>query len=128
MFAIAAVALGAVMVEKHFTLSRQSDSADSGFSTEPEEFKALVNGIRAIERALGKVEYGPTPSETESFKFRRSLFVVEDIERGERLTADNVRSIRPGQGLAPEFLKQVIGRKAKRPIRKGTPLNWEMID
>jgi N-acetylneuraminate synthase len=125
--AIAAVALGAVMVEKHFTLSRQSDSADSGFSTEPEEFKDLVNGIRAIERALGKVEYGPTPSETESFKFRRSLYIVADVEQGERLTADNVQSIRPGQGLAPKYVGEVIGRKATRTLKKGTPLEWGMI-
>jgi N-acetylneuraminate synthase len=124
---VAAVALGAVMVEKHFTLSRHSDSADSGFSTEPEEFKAMVEDIRMVEMALGKVKYGPNPSEAESLKFRRSLYIVEDVEQGERLTTDNVRSIRPGQGLAPTFLNQVIGRKANRSLKKGTPLEWGMI-
>jgi N-acetylneuraminate synthase len=126
--AIAAVSLGAVMVEKHFTLSRNSASADSGFSTEPDEFKVMVEKIRTIEFALGKVNYGPNPSETESLKFRRSLFVVKDVKEGERFTSDNVRSIRPGQGLAPKHIDEVIGRKTKKMLKKGTPLSWDMIN
>ncbi|PID40426.1 MAG: pseudaminic acid synthase [Proteobacteria bacterium] len=122
--AIAAVALGAMMIEKHFTLSRRNNSADSGFSAEPAEFKAMVESIRTVEMALGKATYGPNPSEAESLKFRRSLYVVADVAQGERLTADNVRSIRPGQGLAPEYMDRIIGKKANQPIKRGTPLAW----
>lgn len=126
--AIAAVALGAVMIEKHFTLSRENGSADSGFSTEPDAFKAMVEKIRGIEMALGSVHYGPNPTESESLKFRRSLFVVEDVLPGERFTNQNVRSIRPGQGLLPKYVDDVIGRKAKKRLEKGTPLAWDLID
>jgi N-acetylneuraminate synthase len=126
--AIAAVALGAVMIEKHFTLSRKNGSADSGFSTEPDEFMAMVKRIRSIELALGAVHYGPGSTESESLTFRRSLFVVEDVMPGERFTNQNVRSIRPSQGLAPKYIDEVIGRKAKKKLEKGMPLAWDMID
>jgi N-acetylneuraminate synthase len=126
--AIAAVALGATMIEKHFTLSRKNGSPDSGFSTEPDEFKAMVERIRTIEMALGSVRYGPSSTENESLKFRRSLFVVEDVLPGERFTNQNVRSIRPGQGLAPKYVDEVIGRKAKKRLERGTPLSWDLID
>jgi pseudaminic acid synthase len=126
--AISAVALGAVMIEKHFTLSRRNGSADSGFSIEPAEFKTMVEKIRTIEMALGSVNYGPSLTESESLKFRRSLFVVEDVLPGERFTDENVRSIRPGQGLAPKYVDDVIGRKAKKRLERGTPLSWDMID
>jgi N-acetylneuraminate synthase len=126
--AIAAVALGAVMIEKHFTLSRKNGSADSGFSTEPDEFMAMVERIRSMELALGSVHYGPSSTESESLTFRRSLFVVEDVMPGERFTNQNVRSIRPSQGLAPKYIDEVIGRKAKKKLEKGTPLAWDLID
>ncbi len=125
---VAAVPLGACMIEKHFTISRKNDSADSAFSMEPSEFKSMVEQIRLVEKSLGKVHYGVIDAEAESFTFRRSLFVVKDILKGELLTSDNVRSIRPGHGLHPKYIDDVIGRRAAKTIRKGTPLTWEMVD
>lgn len=122
---IAAVALGACIIEKHFTLCRSEPSADAAFSLEPEEFKTLVKAIRRTEQALGTVHYGASDHETESLGFRRSLFVVADIAAGENLTNDNVRSIRPANGLPPKELKQVLDRRAKYPLAKGTPLRRE---
>lgn len=125
---ICAVALGARMVEKHFTLSRRKfKTPDSFFSIEPKELKELVTNIRIAEKALGKVYYGLTKEERKSKIFRRSLFVVEDVKKGQIFTEDIVRSIRPGKGLPPKFVKQVIGRKATRDIKKGTPLRWDLI-
>jgi sialic acid synthase SpsE len=123
----AAVALGAQIIEKHFTLSRKIKSADSFFSLQPEELKDLVKNIRTIEKALGKISYGLTKEERKSLIFRRSLFAVKDIKKGEVFTLDNVKSIRPSYGLAPKFLKLILGRKAKKDIKKGTPLRWELI-
>lgn len=125
---IAAVALGACIIEKHFTLNRLEASADSAFSLEPAELKSLVQAVRRTEQALGKVHYGASERETESLGFRRSLFVVKDIAAGEKLTADNVRSIRPGGGLPPKEFKQVLGHRAKQFLAKGTPLCWEDLD
>jgi pseudaminic acid synthase len=125
--AMAAVSIGACMIEKHFTLSRNMGSADSAFSMEPLEFRAMVEQIRMVEKSLGKAHYGPVDEETESYKFRRSLFVVKNIAEGESLTPDNVRSIRPGCGLHPKFFGKVIGSRARKSIKKGTPLNWGMI-
>lgn len=124
----AAVALGACMIEKHFTLSRAVPGPDSAFSLEPHEFKAMVEAVRTTERALGRVNYAPTEHEAASRVFRRSLFVVQDVDKGAVLTQDNVRSIRPGNGLPPKHLHDVIGRRAKRDIERGTPLDWELID
>ena len=124
---VAAVALGATIVEKHFTLSRDLGGPDAPFSLEPAEFKAMVEAIRTAEKALGEVAYGPRPDETPSLAFRRSLFVVADVAAGEPLTADNVRSIRPGHGLAPKHLDRVLGRRAARDISRGTPLTWELV-
>jgi pseudaminic acid synthase len=126
--AIAAVALGAVMIEKHFTLSRENGSPDSRFSAEPDEFRMMVDEIRNIEAALGEVKYGPGKSENESYKFRRSLFIVKDINEGELLTGKNIRSIRPGHGLQPKYYGDVIGKRAKKKLIKGTPLSWDLID
>ena len=126
--AVAAVPLGACMIEKHFTLSRENGSVDSAFSMDPSDFKIMVEQIRSVEKALGKVHYGVDDEEAESFRFRRSLFVVEDICEGELLTSGNVRSIRPGHGLSPKYMEDVIGRRASKTIRKGTPLTWEMVD
>ncbi len=122
---VVAVSLGACIVEKHFTLSRSNPSPDSGFSLEPNEFRAMVEAVRTAEKALGSVRYGAGVSE--STQRRRSLFVVKDIKAGELFTEDNVRSIRPGHGLHPRYLKEVLGRTASLDIERGTPLDWSMI-
>jgi pseudaminic acid synthase len=125
---VASVALGASIIEKHFTLSRNNVGPDSTFSLEPEELKALVEAVRAAEEALGSVSYGTTEHEKASRVFRKSLFAVEDIRAGEVITEENVRSIRPGYGLKPKRLKEILGRKAKIDIKKGTPISWELLD
>lgn len=124
---VAAVALGAAIIEKHFTLSRDTPGPDSAFSLEPGEFKAMVEAIRSAEQALGRVHYGVSEREAASKVFRRSLFVVEDIKAGERFTSTNVRSIRPSHGLPPKYLPEVLGRRAARGIERGTPLSWELL-
>jgi N-acetylneuraminate synthase len=124
---VAAVALGACIVEKHFTLSRAVPGPDSAFSLEPQEFKAMVEAVRTAEKALGQVRYERGAKEASSLHFRRSLFVVEDIREGAAFTAKNVRSIRPGIGLHPRHLPEVIGRTAARDIARGTPLAWDMV-
>jgi N-acetylneuraminate synthase len=125
---IAAIAVGATIIEKHMTLARTDPGPDNAFSLEPGEFKAMVDGIRVAEKALGSVSYGATPSEEPGRVFRRSLFVVADVAAGESLTDHNVRSIRPGAGLAPKELPTVLGRKAVRAIRRGTPLSWDLVE
>lgn len=124
--AVTAVGLGACIIEKHFTLRRADGGPDAAFSLEPEEFKAMVDAVREAERALGKVNYEPTPREMASRTFRRSLFVVQDVRAGEVLTDKNVRSIRPAHGLPPKYLENVLGRRAARDITRGTPLKWDM--
>lgn len=124
---IAAVALGACIIEKHFTLSRDIPGPDSAFSLEPHEFKAMVEAIRTAEKALGEVHYGVSEREAKSRVFRRSLFVVKDVKAGEAFTEENVRSIRPGYGLPPKCLRDVLRRRAVRDIRRGTPLTWNMV-
>lgn len=123
---IAAVSLGAKVIEKHFTLSRKHKSPDSFFSLEPDELKELVESIRIAESALGKVRYGLTKGERQSRVFRRSLFVVDNIKKGEFFNERNLRSIRPAYGLPPKYLKTILGKKAKRNIKRGTALKWEM--
>jgi len=125
--AIAAVALGACIVEKHFCLDRNEPGPDTSFSMEPNEFKQMVTDIRTTEKALGKICYDLTESQKESKGFRRSLFAVENIEKGETFTNKNIRSIRPSDGLPPKYLQTILGGKAKITIRKGTPLAWDMI-
>jgi pseudaminic acid synthase len=125
---VAAVALGACIVEKHFTLSRNDPGPDSAFSLEPQEFKAMVEAIRVAEKALGEVNYEVTEREQVSRVFRRSLFVVKDMQVGEVFTAENVRSIRPGYGLHTRYLEYVMGRRATQSIEKGTPLMWALTD
>jgi pseudaminic acid synthase len=124
---VAAVAMGACIVEKHFTISRKTPGPDSAFSLEPPEFKAMVAAIRTAEKALGEVRYDINAAEAKSRVFRRSLFVVQDIKAGERFTGENIRFIRPGYGLHPRYLKEVLGKKAARDIPRGTPLSREMI-
>ena len=122
-----AIALGAEVIEKHFTLSRKIKTLDSFFSLEPSELKSLVENIRIVQKALGRVSYGLTEDEKKSCVFRRSLFVVKDMEKGEIFTKDNVRSIRPWNGLHPGYIERIMSRKASRNIRKGTPLTWSLI-
>ncbi len=124
---VAAVALGACIVEKHFTLSRDVPGPDSAFSLEPHEFKAMVEAIRVAEKALGEVRYEVTEREAASRVFRRSLFVVRDVKAGEVFTEENVRSIRPGYGLHTRYLDEVLGRRAARDIERGTPLRWKLV-
>lgn len=125
--AIASVALGASMIEKHFTLSRADGGVDSAFSAEPDEMKLLAEEARKAYESLGAVYYGPTPTEKASLQFRRSVFVIADIKAGERFTSQNIRVIRPGFGLAPKHYPDLIGRKAKTDLKKGTPLSWECV-
>lgn len=125
--AVAAVAVGACIIEKHFTLSRSLPGPDSAFSLEPHEFKAMVEAVRVAEKALGQVSYQVTAREAASRAFRRSLFVVQDIKAGELFTEANVRSIRPGYGLHTRYLPEILGRRAASDIERGTPLNWSLI-
>ena len=124
---VAAVALGACMVEKHFILSRSDGGPDSAFSVEPHEFKAMAQAVRIAEKALGEVRWGVNPSEEKSKIFRRSLFVVKDVKAGETFTEENVRSIRPGMGLHPRHQKEILGRAARMKVERGTPLGWEHV-
>jgi len=124
---ITAASLGAKVIEKHFILSRKMKTPDSFFSIEPEELEDLVRSIRITEKALGAVFYGPTKGEVNSLMFRRSLFVTKDLKKGDLFSEDNIRSIRPSYGLMPKHYNKVLGKKALRDIKKGTPLNWDMI-
>jgi pseudaminic acid synthase len=124
---IASVSIGASIIEKHFTLSRAIKGPDSAFSLEPTEFQTMVESIRAVEAALGKVEYGITENQKGSLVFRRSLFIVEDVKAGEVLTEKNVRSIRPGNGMPPKYLTEILGKPASVSMAAGTPLTWEKI-
>ena len=126
--AVAAVALGAAIVEKHFTLCRADGGPDAAFSLEPAELQALVADCRTAWQALGDVAYGCRASERSGLVFRRSLYAVRDIAAGEALTRDGVRSIRPGFGLPPADLPRVLGRRARVAILRGTPLSWELIE
>jgi pseudaminic acid synthase len=124
---VAAVALGACIIEKHLCLARADGGPDSAFSLEPEEFKAMVDAVRTAEKALGSPQFSPGKREANSLKFRRSLFVVEDVKRGELFTKQNVRSIRPADGLHPRHLSEVIGQRATCDIERGTPLSWALV-
>lgn len=124
---VAAVAMGACIIEKHITLSRKISGPDSAFSLEPDEFKQMVESVRTTEQALGKVHYGRSEQEEKNHIFRRSLFIVKDVKLGETLTEENIRSIRPGHGLPPKHFKEIIGRKATQDIPAGTPLDWSLV-
>lgn len=126
--AITAVALGAAIIEKHFCISRGIDNQDSSFSMEPGEFKQMVSDIRQAQKALGQVSYDITEEEAGSLRFRRSIFVVEDVKKGEILTEQNTRIIRPGYGLKPKYYDAVLGKTAKMDIPRGTPLGFECIE
>jgi N-acetylneuraminate synthase len=124
---VAAVTLGACIIEKHLTLSRSAPGPDSAFSLEPQEFRAMVEAIRATEQALGRVSYDITEGEAASRVFRRSLFVVQDMQAGDLFTGETVRSIRPAYGLHTRHLEEVLGHPALRAIPRGTPLSWDMV-
>ena len=125
--AIGSVALGATVIEKHFTLDRSEGGLDSGFSMEPAEMAQLVKESHRAWQALGRVHYGASSADESSLKYRRSIYVVADIEAGEQFTPKNVRSIRPGSGLAPKHLATVYGKTAARDVLRGTPLDWNLI-
>lgn len=126
--AVASVALGAKMVEKHLTLARADGGPDAAFSMEPGEFKRMVDEIRIVEKAAGKVTYELTEKQKRSREDSRSLFVVKDVKEGELFTQENVRSIRPAFGMHPMYYEEVLWKKAKTDIEKGTPLDWKLID
>lgn len=125
--AVAGIALGATMIEKHFTLTRVDGGLDSAFSIEPQEMKQLVLETERAWQSIGKVYYGPTEQEKKSLIFRRSLYVIKDIKEGESITKENIRSIRPNQGLSPKYLDDLLGKRAKRDIKRGTPMSWELV-
>ena len=124
---VAAVAHGATVIEKHFTLSRDDGGIDSAFSLEPNELKSLVIETECAWQSLGDITYGATSSEEKSKNFRRSIYASEDINKGDMFTKDNLKIVRPGMGLAPKFYSQCLGRKAKLDITKGTPINWNLF-
>lgn len=126
--ALAAVAHGATVIEKHFTLSREAGGVDSAFSLEPSELKLLLRESEQTWRSLGSIAYGPLPNEKFSLQFRRSLYITEDIEAGGRLTTENVRRIRPGLGLAPKYYSRVLGKIVRRAVKRGTPITWDLFE
>ncbi|MCI3195516.1 pseudaminic acid synthase [Bacillus sp. HU-1818] len=125
--AVASVALGATVIEKHFTLSRADGGVDSAFSLEPPELKELVIETERAWQALGQITYGPTDKEKASLKFRRSIYVTNDIKAGDMFTKENIKVVRPGYGLEPKYFDLIIGRTAKKHISAGTPLEWDSI-
>ncbi len=124
---VAAIALGACIIEKHFTLSRRISGPDSAFSLEPHEFKAMVDAIRISEKAIGEVSYACTATEAASRIFRRSLYIVQDMKKGDVLTNKNLRSIRPGLGLQPKFYDMLIGKPINRNVKRGTAMSWDLV-
>lgn len=125
---VASVALGASVIEKHFTLARADGGVDSSFSLEPDEMQALVDETERAWRSLGFISYGPTPAEMKSLKYRRGLRITRDLKPGAVLTTDNVRAIRPGGELSSKYLSVVLGRKIKKHVRRGDALSWDMLD
>jgi len=125
--AVAAVANGATVIEKHFTLSRADGGVDASFSMEPDEMKSLVIETERAYQALGKIKYGPTEAEEKARLRRRSLYIGEDMASGEVLTKENLRRIRPGNGLPPKYYDLLLGRKVRQSVKKGTPLTWDLV-
>lgn len=126
--AVASVAMGAKVVEKHLTLKRSDGGVDSAFSMEPNEFKSMVNSIRIVEKSMGEVTYELTEKQKAEREHARSLFVSKDLKKGEKLTEDNLRSVRPGNGLHTKYYEDLLGKRVNRDLRMGTPLKWNMID
>ncbi|TYQ25770.1 pseudaminic acid synthase [Pseudanabaena sp. UWO310] len=125
--AVASVALGATVIEKHFTLSRADGGVDSSFSIEPEEMRQLVIETERAWLSLGKISYGVTESETKSLMYRRSLYIIQDIKKGDMLTSKNLKAIRPGLGLTPKYYDVLLGKIVNQDIKKGTPVSWEIL-
>ncbi len=125
--AVASVALGATVVEKHFTLRRADGGVDSTFSLEPHELRALVSETERAWQGLGQVQYGASEAERKSMVFRRSLYICADLKAGDLLTAENLRAIRPGYGMAPKFLDQLLGRRIAKDAKRGTPMSWDLV-
>ncbi len=125
--AVTAVALGASIIEKHFCLDRAMENPDSVFSMNPEEFSSMVRDIRQAQKAIGTVSYGPTEQEASNIVFRRSVFCVKDIKKGEEITTENIRIIRPGYGMEPKYYEEVLGQRALRDIKRGTPMELSMV-
>lgn len=126
--AIASVALGATVIEKHFTLRRADGGVDAAFSLEPEELKSLVIETERAWKSLGDVKYGAIDDEKKSMQFRRTLYVAKDLKAGDVLTSENLRAIRPGRGLPPKYFDILLGKKVNQSVKKGTPLSWELIN
>lgn len=124
---LAAIGLGAVLIEKHVTLDRGDGGVDAAFSLEPDELRELVQGSERAWQSVGEVHYGPLPAERASLMFRRSLFVTADLRAGDELTHDNLRAIRPGYGLEPRYLDDLVGLRVGRDVARGTPASWEML-
>lgn len=125
--AVASIALGATVIEKHFTLCRSDGGVDAAFSMEPEEMQQLVIESERSWQALGRIQYGPVASEKESLKFRRSLYVAEDMKAGEIFTKRNLKTIRPGNGLPPKYYESLLGKKINQDVKKGTPVDWKIF-
>ena len=125
---IAAVALGATVIEKHFTQSRVEGGVDSAFSMEPEEMSSLVREAKVVYKSLGKIYYGISEKEKASLRFRRTLYICEDIKAGEVISIKNMRAIRPGMGLPPKYYDVLLGKKVKQDLKKGTPVSWDLIE
>lgn len=125
--AVIAVAMGACIIEKHFCISRDITNPDASFSMNPEEFQQMVRDIRSTEAAIGNIFYGPSEAEAENVKFRKSIFVVEDIKAGQILTDRNIKVIRPGYGLEPKYYNSILGKRAVQNIDRGTPLRFDML-
>ncbi|TBL67787.1 pseudaminic acid synthase [Paenibacillus thalictri] len=125
--AVGSVALGATVIEKHFTLSRADGGVDSTFSLEPHEMSQLVIETERVWKSLGEISYGPTDTEKSSLKYRRSLYISEDLKAGDVLTMDNIRAIRPGYGMPTKYLEIILGKKIKVDVEKGQPLNWDIV-
>ena len=124
---VASIALGATVIEKHFTLSRKDGGVDSTFSLEPHELEQLVVDSERAWQSLGQVKYGPTENEKQSMVFRRSIYITCDIKAGEILTKDNLRVIRPGFGLQPKYYEFLLGKRVSKDTKRGTPFSWELL-
>ncbi|MCL4548029.1 MAG: pseudaminic acid synthase [Bacteroidetes bacterium] len=125
---VASTAIGAKIIEKHFILDKRLGGPDAAFSLEPQEFKKMVDEVRRVEKSLGKISFELTEKIGKSRSFARSLFIIKDTKAGEKFSDENVRSIRPSSGLPPKYLKEILGKKAKRNIERGTPLSWDLIE
>jgi N-acetylneuraminate synthase len=125
--AVASVALGATVIEKHFTLSRVDGGIDSAFSMEPEEMRQLVIESQRAWQALGTIQYGSTAAEKQSLRFRRSLYITQDMKAGDFLTEDNLKAVRPGLGLSPKYYESLLGKAVKKDVKMGTPVSWNIL-